>query len=137
MKKKIIRSPKIGGSYSSTSVHATAAGGFLFVTGQVGNLPRSTPADNPVGPVEMGDIEEQTVRTMENMKAILEEAGTDFAHVVKRNVYMTHVGDFEKIYAVMARYFPQPVASTGVVTGLVPPSARVEVDVIAIIPNGE
>lgn len=137
MKKEIIRSKKIGGSYSSTSVHGTAAGGFLFVTGQVANPPNSEPSKNPVGHVELGTVEEQTVRVMENLKAILEEAGTSFEHVVKRNVYMTHVGDFNKIYEIMGRYFPGPVASTGVLAGLVPPSARVEVEVIAIIPGAK
>lgn len=135
MQRKIVRSGAIGGSYSSTSVHGIAAGGFLFVTGQVANPPGSRPSDDPVGSVEFGTIEEQTVRVMENLTAILKEAGTDFAHVVKRNVYMTHVGDFEKIYEIMGRYFPGPVASTGVITGLVPPSARLEVEVIAIIPQ--
>ncbi len=135
MKKEIIRSNKIGGSYSSTSVHATAAGGFLFVTGQVANRPGSAPSDDPLGLVELGTVEEQTVQVMENLRAIMEEAGTGFEHVVKRNVYMTHVGDFETIYDIMGRYFSDPVASTGVLTGLVPLSARVEVDVIAVIPD--
>lgn len=136
MKKRVIRSSKIGGSYSSTSVHATEAGGFVFVTGQVANRPGSKPSEDPVGVVELGTVEEQTVQVMENLKAILEEAGTGFDNVVKRNVYMAHVGDFDKIYDIMARYFPGPVASTGVIAGLVPPSARLEVEVIAVIPKG-
>ena len=135
MKKTTITSDKIGGSYSKTTVHATSAAGLLFVTGQVANKPGTSPSDQPLAQVELGGLEEQTVQVLENIRAILEEAGTDFEHVLKRNVYITHVSDFELVYAVMERYFPSPVASTGVVTGLVPPSARIEIDVIAAIPD--
>ena len=135
MKKTIVKSNKIGGSYSKTTVHGTSAAGLLFVTGQVANKPDTKPSGDPLAQVELGGIEEQTVQVMENVKAILEEAGTDFDHVLKRNVYITHVSDFEPVYAVMERYFSSPVASTGVITGLVPPSSRVEVDVIVAIPD--
>ena len=47
--------------------------------------------------MEFGTVGEQTVRVMEKLKAILEEAGASFENVVKRNVYTTHVGDFGKI----------------------------------------
>lgn len=134
MKKRIVRCSKAGGSPSATTVHAVEAGGFVFVTGQVANRVGTASATDFASGMEFGTAEQQTVQVMENVKAILEEAGTDFAHVVKRNVYMTHVGDFETIYAAMARYFPEPVASTGVVTGLLPASARVEVEIIAVIP---
>jgi hypothetical protein len=46
---------------------------------------------------------------LENIKAILEEAGTSFDHVVKRNVYLTHAGDFDTVYAIMGRYYSSPV----------------------------
>ena len=133
--KKTIVAESIGGSYSKTTIHATSASGLVFVTGQVANKPGTTPSADPLAQVELGGIEEQTVQVLENIKAILAEAGTDFGHVLKRNVYITHVGDFEPVYAVMERYFPSPVASTGVLTGLIPPSARIEVDVIAAIPD--
>ncbi len=84
---------------------------------------------------EMGSIEEQTVRVLDNIKAILEEAGTDFAHVVKRNVYITSETDFAAVYKVMERYFNTGVASTGVIAGLLPFSARIEIDVIAAVPD--
>jgi 2-iminobutanoate/2-iminopropanoate deaminase len=135
MKKEIIRSPKIGGSYSKTTVHGTKAGGFVFVTGQIGNKPGTAPAGTPHEIVELGSIEEQTVQVMENVKAILEQAGTTLDNVVKRNVYITNNAEYPKIYEVLERYFPSPVASTGVITGLVPPSARVEIDVIAVVPE--
>ena len=135
MKKATVRSEKIGGSYTSTTIHATRTSGLLFVTGQVGNRPGTAPAGDPLAQVDLGTLEEQTVQVMENLRAILEEAGTTFDNVLKRNVYITHVADFEPIYAIMERYFPSGVASTGVLTGLVPPGARIEVDVIAAIPE--
>ena len=135
MKKQTIVSDKIGGSYSRTTVHATSASGLVFVTGQVANKPGTSPSGDPLAQVELGGLEEQTVQVLENIKAILKEAGTNFEHVLKRNVYITHVSDFETVYAIMERYFESPVASTGVLTGLVPPSARVEIDVIAAIPD--
>ena len=135
MKKEIVISPKIGGSYTKTTVHATKAGGFVFVTGQIGNNPGTTPVDNPQEIVELGSLEEQTVQIIENIKAILEEAGTSLENVVKRNVYLTNNAEFQKVYEIMERYFTSPVASTGIIAGLVPPSSRVEIDVIAVIPD--
>ena len=135
MKKITVRSEKIGSSYSSTTIHATKTSGLLFVTGQVANRPGTAPAGSALEQVELGTLEEQTIQVMENLEAILEEAGSSFDNVLKRNVYITHVADFEPIYAIMERYFPSGVASTGVIAGLVPPSARIEVDVIAAIPE--
>ncbi len=135
MQKQIITSPAIGGTYSTTTAHGTVAGGFVFVTGQVGNKPGSDPLAEAEKADEMGSIEEQAVQVCENVKAVLEEAGTTFDHVVKRNVYLTHLGDYRPIYKVLERYFPSKCASTGVVSGLIPASARLELDVIAILPE--
>jgi 2-iminobutanoate/2-iminopropanoate deaminase len=103
------------------------------VTGQVANKPGSDP--RTTSEPDMGTLEEQTIRVLENIKAILGEAGTSFEHVVKRNVYLTHPGDFDTVFLIMERYFSSPVASTGIVAGLVPVGARVEIDVIAVVPN--
>lgn len=133
--KRDITAPSIGGTYSGTTAHGTVARGFVFVTGQVANEPGGDPGWNDEQSQDWGSIEAQTVRVMENVKAILEEAGSSMEHVVKRNVYLTHVGDFERSYEVMERYFPTKVASTGVLTGLVPTGARIEVEVIAVVPD--
>jgi 2-iminobutanoate/2-iminopropanoate deaminase len=103
----------------------------VFVTGQVAIKPGVELAKAG----ELGSVEEQTVQVLENIKAVLEEAGTSLDNVVKRNVYLTHLADFRPVYKIMERYFPSKVASTGVLTGLVPVSARVEIDVIAIMPS--
>jgi 2-iminobutanoate/2-iminopropanoate deaminase len=133
MGKKIVNTPKLARSYWPASAHATRAGDFVFVTGQVANQPGSDPRDRTE--IEFGTLEAQTIRVMENIKTILEEAGTSLENAVKRNVYLTHPGDFQPVFGILERYFKSPVASTGVVTGLVPASARVEVDVIAYIPR--
>ena len=133
MTKQTFNSPKIVRSFRTSTAHATKARGLVFVTGQVPNKPNMDPRSGREH--EMGGIEEQTIQVMENIKAILEEAGTNFDNVLKRNVYLTHPGDFDTVYNVMERYFTTPVASTGVITGLVPTSARVEVDVIAAMPD--
>ena len=134
MNKRVVNSPKIARTYRPTSAHATRASGELvFVTGQIANKPGSDP--RTTSEPDLGTLEEQTVQVLENIKAILEEAGTSFDHVVKRNVYLTHAGDFDTVYAIMGRYFSSPVASTGIVAGLVPVGARVEIDIIAVIPK--
>jgi 2-iminobutanoate/2-iminopropanoate deaminase len=133
MNKEIVNASELARTYWPSSAHATRAGDFVFVTGQVANKPGTDPRDRKE--VEMGTLEEQTVRVLENIKAILEAAGTSLANVVKRNVYLTHQGDFQPVFTILERYFPSPVASTGVITGLVPASARVEIDVIAFVPR--
>jgi 2-iminobutanoate/2-iminopropanoate deaminase len=133
VKKEVIHSSRIGGpTYTSTTAHGTRAGAFVFVTGQVATKPgEKLQFEKPLE----GSIEEQTVQVLENIKMILEEAGTSLDNVVKRNTYLTHVGDFPIVYKIMEKYFTSKVASTGVLTGLMPAGARVEIDVIAIIPG--
>lgn len=135
MTKQPIMVSTIGGTYSTTTAHGTVAQGFVFVTGQVANKPGVDTREHLEQPQDWGSIEDQTVQVLENIKAILEEAGSSFEHVVKRNVYLTHLGDFDPSYKVMERYFPSKVASTGVLAGLVPNGARVEIDVIAVVPE--
>jgi 2-iminobutanoate/2-iminopropanoate deaminase len=134
MRKELVAAKQLGGLYSKTSAHGTKAGGFVFVTGQVASNPNTDPT-TWANTGEMGTVEEQTVRVLENIKAILAEAGSSLEHVVKRNVYLTHLGDYGTVYKVLERYFPAPVASTGVLVGLFPVSARVEIDVIAVVPD--
>ena len=73
------------------------ANGFLFVTGQVANPPGSNPGNAHDQDIEMGTLEEQTTQVLENIKAVLEEAGTSFDNVVKRTTYMTNSRDFHRI----------------------------------------
>ena len=85
------------GAYSQ----ALRAGDFLFVSGQ-------GPLDPVTGKVVGETIEEQTTRTIENLKAILEAGGATLADVVKVSAHLTDLANFEKYNKVYASYFPDP-----------------------------
>ena len=129
---EVITSPNVARGRANTTAHATKANGFVFVTGQVGRKPDQP--GNTSQRAELGSVTEQTVQVMENIKEILTAAGTDLRHVCKRNMFMTHAGDFEEVHRVVEQYLG-PMASTCVVTGLLPSSARIEIEVIAVVPE--
>jgi 2-iminobutanoate/2-iminopropanoate deaminase len=118
--------PKAIGPYSQ----AVRTNGFLFTAGQVALDPRT-------GELVAGGIAEQTTRAMENLKAILAAAGTDFSQVVKTTVFLVDMADFTAMNEVYARAFGdhRPARSTVAVAAL-PRSARVEIEVIATV-SGE
>jgi 2-iminobutanoate/2-iminopropanoate deaminase len=116
--------PAAIGPYSQ----AIRVGDTLFASGQI-------PLDPATGQMVAGGITEQTVRALENVKAVLAEAGVDFTHVVKTTVFLKSMGDFAGMNEVYARYFaPEgavpPARSTVAVAGL-PKDALVEIEVIA------
>jgi 2-iminobutanoate/2-iminopropanoate deaminase len=117
------RAPKAIGPYSQ----AVTANGFLFTAGQVA-------LDPAKGELVAGGITEQTTRALENLRAVLAEAGTDFSHVVKTTVFLVDMADFTDMNAVYARAFGdhRPARSTVAVAGL-PRGARVEIEVIAVV----
>jgi 2-iminobutanoate/2-iminopropanoate deaminase len=101
------------------------AGDFVFVAGQ-------GPLDPETGEVVGETIEEQTVRTLENVKAVLAEAGASLADVVKASVHLSDLSLFPRYNEVYARYFPDPKpARTTVGSSLL--GIMVEIDVIAYI----
>ncbi len=106
---------------------AIRAGNLLFISGQVG-------IDPATGALIDGDISGQTDQVMRNIGALLEAAGTDFAHVVRTTVFLADMGEFAAMNTVYARYAvdPPPARSTVQVAAL-PRNARVEIDVIAVI----
>lgn len=106
---------------------AIRAGNLLFISGQVG-------FDPATGVLIDGDISAQTDQVMRNIGALLEAAGTDFAHVVRTTVFLADMGEFVAMNAVYARYVvdPPPARSTVQVAAL-PRNARVEIDVIAVV----
>jgi 2-iminobutanoate/2-iminopropanoate deaminase len=118
--------PKAIGPYSQ----AVRASGFLFTAGQVALDPRT-------GELVAGGIAEQTTRAMENLKAILAAAGTDFSQVVKTTVFLVDMADFTAMNEVYARAFGdhRPARSTVAVAAL-PRGAKVEIEVIATV-SGE
>ncbi|UCH27167.1 MAG: hypothetical protein JSV66_05870 [Trueperaceae bacterium] len=77
------------------------AGDFVFVAGQ-------TPVDPASGELVDGEIEAQTERVLENVKAILAAAGATMGDVVKVTVHLSDLANFERFDPVYGRYFPEP-----------------------------
>jgi 2-iminobutanoate/2-iminopropanoate deaminase len=113
--------PRAIGPYSQ----GIRAGSFLFTAGQVGFDPAS-------GELVDGGITEQTARVLENIRAILEAAGSDLSQVVKTTVFLVDMGDFAAMNEVYARAFGnhRPARSTVAVAAL-PRGARVEIEATA------
>ena len=116
--------PAAIGPYSQ----AVRVGDTLFASGQVG-------LDPATGQLVPGGITEQTTRVLENVKAVLAEAGLDLMHVVKTTVFLKSMGDFAAMNAVYESYLAPagvvaPARSTVAVAGL-PKDALVEIEVIA------
>ena len=117
--------PAAIGPYSQ----AIAAGqGMIFTAGQI-------PLDPATGAVVAGGIREQTARVLENIAAILREAGSDCAHVVKTTVFLADMGEFGPMNEVYARYFPNdPPARSTVQVSRLPKDVRVEIEAVALLP---
>ena len=116
------KGPKAIGPYSQ----AIKANGFIFISGQG--------AGDPVtGRVVDGGIAEQTARCLENVKAILEAAGSSLDRAVRVGVFLKDMNDFEAMNQVYARYFPaNPPARTTIEAARLPRDFRVEIDMIAL-----
>lgn len=127
MKREAVRSdraPKAIGPYEQ----ALKVDGWVFTSGQI-------PLDPKTGAMVEGGIAGQTRQVLENLRGVLEAAGTSMSLVVKTTVYMTNLGDFQKMNEVYAEYFPQdkPARSTVGVASL-PREATIEIDVVAQSP---
>lgn len=115
------RGPKAIGPYSQ----AVKANGFLFVSGQVCLDPKTQQL------VE-GDISKQTERVMENLKGIVEAAGSSLDHAVKTTVFLSDMNDFAAMNAVYGKYFPSdPPARATVQVSRLPKDVKVEIELIA------
>ena len=122
--KKVIstaKAPQAIGPYSQ----AIEAGDFIFVSGQIPLIPAT-------GGLVEGSVEVQTARVLENLKAILEAAGSSLESVVKTTVYITNMDDFAKVNGIYGQYFQEnPPARVCVEVSKLPKGALVEIDVIA------
>ena len=103
------------------------AGDFIFVSGQ-------GPLDPETGQIVGDNIEEQTARVLENIRAILEAGGATMADVVKANAYLNDMTLFDRYNKVYVTYFPDPKpARTTVGTKLPLKGILVEIEVIAYV----
>ncbi len=115
------RAPKAIGPYSQAVIWE----GLVFASGQI-------PLDPATGQVVEGDIAVQTERVMENLRAVLEAAGSSLAQVLKTTVYLQDVSEFPRMNEVYGRYFPaEPPARATVEVARLPRGARVEIEAIA------
>ena len=115
------RGPKPIGPYSQ----AIRTSGFLYVSGQVALDPKT-------GEFAGADIRQQTQRTLENIKGILEAAGSNLHHVVKTTVFLKDMNDFAAMNEVYGKYFSSaPPARSTVQVARLPKDALVEIEVIA------
>ena len=125
MKPEVIvsdKAPKAVGAYAQ----AVKAQGFVFRSGQI-------PLDPATGELVQGDMATQTRRVLDNLKAVLEGAGTDLTKVVKATIYLSDMNDFAVVNQTYAEYFPnaKPARATVAVAGL-PRGCKVEIDMIAL-----
>lgn len=102
------------------------AGGFLFASGQI-------PINPATGAVEAVGIEAQAKQAIENVGAILKEAGTDYANVVKTTCFLADMGDFVAFNGVYEKYFVNKPARSCVAVKQLPKDVLCEVEVIAAV----
>jgi 2-iminobutanoate/2-iminopropanoate deaminase len=116
------KSPKAIGHYSQ----AIIVGNLIFTSGQISIEPET-------GLMMDGSIEEQTERVIKNLKAILESAGSSLEKVVKVNVYLSDINDFDRMNKVYSEFFISKPARATIQAGKLPRNAKIEMDVIAVI----
>ncbi len=105
------------------------AGDFVFVAGEKGIDPKT-------GKIVPGGIAAETRQTLENVKAILEAAGTSLDDAVRSVVYLTDISAFQEMNAVYAEYFKvDPPGRTTVEVTALPAGAHVEIEITALRPG--
>jgi len=113
--------PKPVGPYSQAIVE----GDFIFVSGQ-------GPINPGTGSLELGDVRSETKRVFENVRAILEAAGSSLGQVMKCNVYLRDIKDFAAMNEVYATFFSAPFpARTTIQAGALPGGIAVEIECMA------
>jgi len=126
MNKEIINSknaPAPIGPYSQ----AVKTGNLLFLSGQI-------PIDPATGNLRMGNIEEETLQVMKNLKVVLKEAGAGFENVVKTTIFLSDMGLFSQVNEVYGKFFTSnfPARETVAVKTL-PKNVNVEISMIAAL----
>jgi 2-iminobutanoate/2-iminopropanoate deaminase len=114
--------PFQGAPYSQ----AITAGGYVFVSGQLGLRPGETAL--------AGDVAAQTEQIFRNLAAILEEAGSGLDRLIKTTVFLTDLGDFQAMNEVYARHAGEtPPARSTVEVAALPSGAAVEIEAVALL----
>jgi 2-iminobutanoate/2-iminopropanoate deaminase len=119
------QAPKAIGPYSQ----GIRVGDFVFCAGQAG-------LDPMTGRLIEGGVQAETRRVLQNLSAVLEQAGTSLKNAVKTTVFLTDMDEFKAMNAIYAEFFPStPPARSTVQVSRLPAGARVEIEVIAVIGN--
>lgn len=106
---------------------AIRAGNTVYLSGQ-------TPIDPASGELVPGDIQAQARRAFDNLRAVCEAAGGSFEQVVRVGLYLTDLGQFAQVNAVMAEYFAQPYPARSTIgVAALPKGADFEVDAIMVL----
>ena len=117
------KAPAAVGPYSQ----AIKAGPFLYTAGQVA-------IDPSISVLIEGDISAQTEQVMQNLQAILQEAGTELSNVVNTTVFLQDMAHFASMNEVYSRYFgDNPPARTTVAVAALPLGALVEIEAVALL----
>lgn len=115
--------PEAIGPYSQ----AIKANGFLFTSGQIAIDPK-------IGQMTAVDPVAQTRQVMENLRAILAAEGLTFADVVKTTIFLTDLGDFQRVNDAYGSYFQvDPPARSTVQVAALPKGAKVEIEAVAVL----
>ena len=124
--KQVISTPKAPAAIGPYS-QAIRVGNLVYTSGQI-------PINPATASFVEGGIKEQTRQSLTNVKAILEEAGTSMANIIKTTVFMVDVADFADMNGVYAEFFSEPFpARSAVAVKTLPKGALVEIEVIAEI----
>ena len=122
--KKVIKTDNAPGAVGPYS-QGVAGGGFVFTSGQL-------PMDPRTGKFVEGGIREEARQCLENVKAVLEAAGTSLDKAVKATVFLADIKDFAAVNEVYATFFKEnPPARSAYQVAALPLGARVEIEMIA------
>ena len=126
MSKQVIstdKAPAAVGAYSQGII----AGDFVFTAGQIPLIPGTSNLRD-------GGIQAQTRQSLNNVKGVLEAAGSGMDKVVKTTVFLADINDFAEFNAVYSEFFPQdPPARSTVQAGGLPVGALVEIEAVALL----
>ncbi|MFN8222636.1 MAG: Rid family detoxifying hydrolase [Gaiellales bacterium] len=125
MEKQIIRTERAPAPFQGAPYNqAIAVSGLVFTAGQLGLKPGDTTIE--------GDITAQTTQAFENLKAVIEAAGSSLDKLVKTTVFLQNLGDFTAMNEVYARYVgDRPPARSTIEVAKLPTGALVEIEAIA------
>ena len=115
--------PAAIGPYSQ----AIAAGGFIFLSGQL-------PIDPATGQFVEGDVPAMTRQIFRNIETVLAAAGSSLSKIVKTTVFLADLSDFQAMNGAYAEFFPEnPPARSTVQVARLPRDARLEIEVVALV----